>query len=136
LVIEDDHDADLRYDRTPIGALQAQAPQHVAYLRSASKTVSPALRLGWIVAPAHLADALEHEKRHDDMGSSLLDQLAFARFVHSGELARHLRRRARAGARLRHARRGKGAAHDHHAGAGSVGCVRRRRTGSVQRRTR
>jgi GntR family transcriptional regulator/MocR family aminotransferase len=92
LVIEDDYDADLRYDRTPIGALQGQAPQHVAYLGSASKTFSPALRLGWVAAPAQLADALEREKRHDDMGTSLIDQLAFARFVHAGELARHLRR--------------------------------------------
>jgi GntR family transcriptional regulator/MocR family aminotransferase len=50
------------------------------------------LRLGWIAAPSHLVAALELEKRHDDMGSSLLDQLAFARFVHGGELARHLRR--------------------------------------------
>jgi GntR family transcriptional regulator / MocR family aminotransferase len=92
LVIEDDYDAELRYDRTPIGALQGQAPQHVAYLSSASKTFSPALRLGWIAAPARLSAALEHEKRHDDMGSSLIEQLAFARFVHSGDLARHLRR--------------------------------------------
>ena len=92
LVIEDDYDADLRYDRTPIGALQGQAPQHVAYLGSASKTFSPALRLGWIVAPPDLRAALEQEKRHDDMGSSLIEQLAFARLVHSGDLARHLRR--------------------------------------------
>jgi GntR family transcriptional regulator/MocR family aminotransferase len=92
LVIEDDYDADLRYDRTPIGALQGQAPEHVAYVGSASKTFSPALRLGWIAAPAHLAAALAREKRLDDMGTSLIDQLAFARFVDAGELARHLRR--------------------------------------------
>ena len=68
LIIEDDYDAEFRYDRVPIGALQGLAPEHVVYLGSASKTVSPALRLGWVAAPPALADALEREKRLDDMG--------------------------------------------------------------------
>ena len=92
LIIEDDYDAEFRYDRVPIGALQGLAPDRVAYIGSASKTVTPALRLGWVAAPAHLIDALEREKRFDDMGSGLLEQLAFARFVDSGDLARFLRR--------------------------------------------
>jgi GntR family transcriptional regulator / MocR family aminotransferase len=92
LIIEDDYDAEFRYDRVPIGALQGLAPDRVAYIGSASKTVSPALRLGWVAAPAQLVDALEREKRFDDMGSGLLEQLAFARFVDSGDLARYLRR--------------------------------------------
>jgi GntR family transcriptional regulator/MocR family aminotransferase len=92
LIIEDDYDAELRYDRTPIAALQGHAPDHVAYLGSASKTFTPALRLGWIAAPSHLIAELRHEKRLDDLGSSLLDQLAFGRFLDSGDLARHLRR--------------------------------------------
>jgi GntR family transcriptional regulator/MocR family aminotransferase len=92
LILEDDYDAELRYDRTPIGALQGHAPEHVAYLGSASKTFTPALRLGWIAAPPRLHPALDREKRLDDMGSSLVEQLAFASFVQSGALARHLRR--------------------------------------------
>ena len=92
LIIEDDYDAEFRYDRVPIGALQGLAPDHVIHLGSASKTVSPALRLGWVAAPPHLTDALEREKRLDDMGSGLLEQLAFARFVDRGDFARYLRR--------------------------------------------
>jgi GntR family transcriptional regulator / MocR family aminotransferase len=92
LVVEDDYDAEFRYDRKPIGALQGLAPEHVAYVGCASKTVSPALRLGWAAVPGQLIDSLEQEKLYDDMGSTLLDQLAFARFVDSGDFARHLRR--------------------------------------------
>jgi GntR family transcriptional regulator / MocR family aminotransferase len=92
LIIEDDYDAEFRYDRVPIGALQGLAPDHVIHLGSASKTVSPALRLGWVASPPHLAGALEREKRLDDMGSGLLEQLAFARFVDRGDFARYLRR--------------------------------------------
>lgn len=92
LVIEDDYDAEFRYDRKPIGALQGLAPAHVAYVGCASKTVSPALRLGWAAVPGELIDSLEQEKLYADMGSSLLTQLAFARFVDSGDFARHLRR--------------------------------------------
>ena len=92
LIIEDDYDAEFRYDRVPIGALQGLAPDRVVHIGTASKTVSPALRLGWIAAPERLVDAIEREKRFDDMGTGLLEQLAFARFVDSGDLARYLRR--------------------------------------------
>ncbi len=92
IVAEDDYDAEFRYDRAAIGALQGLAPDRVVYLGCASKTVSPALRLGWVAAPQHLIGALEREKRMDDMGSSLLEQLAFARFVSSGDFSRFLRR--------------------------------------------
>jgi GntR family transcriptional regulator / MocR family aminotransferase len=92
LVIEDDYDAEFRYDRVPVGALQGLARERVIYIGSSSKTVTPALRLGWVAAPAELSDRLEREKHVDDMGSSLLEQLAFARFVDSGDFARFLRR--------------------------------------------
>jgi GntR family transcriptional regulator/MocR family aminotransferase len=92
IVIEDDYDAEFRYDRQPIGSLQGLAPEQVVYIGSASKTVSPALRLGWTAAPADLIQALEREKLYDDMGSTLIDQLAFARFVDGGDFARYLRR--------------------------------------------
>jgi len=92
LIVEDDYDAEFRYDRVPIGALQGLAPDVVVYIGGASKTVTPALRLGWMAVPAHLVRPLEREKRYDDMGSPLLEQLAFARFVESGDLANYLRR--------------------------------------------
>jgi GntR family transcriptional regulator / MocR family aminotransferase len=92
LIIEDDYDAEFRYDRVPIGALQGLAPDRVVHIGAASKTVSPALRLGWVAAPEELIGSIEYEKRFDDMGSALLEQLAFARFVDSGDFARHLRR--------------------------------------------
>ncbi len=92
LIIEDDYDAEFRYDRVPIGALQGLAPDRVAYVGCASKTVTPALRLGWLAAPQPWIRAFEREKHFDDMGSALLEQIAFARFVESGDFARHLRR--------------------------------------------
>jgi GntR family transcriptional regulator/MocR family aminotransferase len=92
IIIEDDYDAEFRYDRQPIGALQGLAPEQVAHIGCASKTFTPALRLGWMAAPGALMDELEQEKLYDDMGSNLLDQLAFARFVDSGDFSRHLRR--------------------------------------------
>ena len=92
LVIEDDYDAEFRYDRAAIGALQGLAPERVVYVGGASKTVTPALRLGWMALPAQLVRPVEREKRFDDMGSPLLEQHAFARFVGSGDLSRHLRR--------------------------------------------
>lgn len=92
VVIEDDYDAEFRYDRAPIGALQGLAPERVAYAGSASKMLTPALRLGWIVLPGWLVQDVVREKLLDDMGTTMLEQLALARFIESGGLARHLRR--------------------------------------------
>ena len=92
IVIEDDYDAEYRYDREPIGAIQGLAPDHVVYAGSASKTLAPGLRLGWLVAPARLVDRLAAAKIGADHGSPALEQLAFADFVSRGELDRHLRR--------------------------------------------
>src|SRR6266542_1943270 len=91
LIIEDDYDAELRYDRRPLGALQGLAPDQVVYIGSVSKTLTPALRLGWLVAPPRLIEPLAREKHNDDMGSSLFEQLALARLIGSGAFARHLR---------------------------------------------
>ena len=92
LVIEDDYDAEFRYDRAPIGALQGLAPEQVAYAGCASKTLTPALRLGWIVLPRRLVDDVMREKVLDDMGTTMLEQLALAGFISGGGLTRHLRR--------------------------------------------
>jgi GntR family transcriptional regulator / MocR family aminotransferase len=92
LVIEDDYDAELRYDRLPVGPLQGLDPQNVVYGGSASKVLSPALRLGWIVAPPWLVDDLIRTKMVEDFATEALGQLTLASFIDSGALARHLRR--------------------------------------------
>lgn len=92
VVIEDDYDAECRYDREPVGALQGLAPEHVVYGSSASKTLAPALRLGWLVLPERLGDRVAFEKLLADAGSPTLEQLALADLIERGELDRHLRR--------------------------------------------
>ena len=92
LIVEDDYDAEFRYDREPIGALQGLSPDRVVYSGSASKILAPGLRLGWLVAPTRMVDALAAAKIAADMGSATLDQLAFADIVERGELDHHLRR--------------------------------------------
>lgn len=91
-VIEDDYDAEFRYDRTPIGALQGLAPDQVVHAGCVSKTLTPALRLGWLALPAELINEVAAEKLFADMGSTLIEQLALARFISTGGFARHLRR--------------------------------------------
>jgi GntR family transcriptional regulator / MocR family aminotransferase len=91
-IIEDDYDAEYRYDREPVGALQGLAPDRVVYVGSASKVLSPALRIGWVGVPEDLMSDVTRHKLLADRGSSALDQLSFADFVTRGELDRHLRR--------------------------------------------
>jgi GntR family transcriptional regulator / MocR family aminotransferase len=92
LIVEDDYDAEYRYDRAPIGALQGLAPERVVYAGTASKTLAPGLRLGWLVLPPQLVDRVAEAKTLADRGSPVLDQLAFADFLDRGEFDRHLRR--------------------------------------------
>jgi GntR family transcriptional regulator/MocR family aminotransferase len=91
-VVEDDYDAEHRYDRAPVPALQGLVPDQVVYAGSVSKTLAPGLRLGWVVAPATLRAALTRAKYMADLGNPVLDQLVFARFLASGEFERHVRR--------------------------------------------
>ena len=92
VIIEDDYDAEYRYDREPTGSLQGLAPDHVVYMGTASKMLAPALRLGWLVVPSELVDNVVRAKFRDDQGSPAFDQLALAEFLERGELDRHLRR--------------------------------------------
>jgi GntR family transcriptional regulator/MocR family aminotransferase len=97
VVIEDDYDGEFRYDRQPVGALQALAPDHVIYAGTASKSLAPSLRLGWLVVPPRLLDAVTAGL---GAGPSGLDQLILADFITSGAYDRQVRR-----ARLAYRRR-------------------------------
>jgi GntR family transcriptional regulator/MocR family aminotransferase len=92
VAIEDDYDAEYRYDRAAVGALQGLDPEHVVYCGSASKTLVPALRLGWMLLPPALDAAVAAEKLLADRGTNRIDQHAFTDFLARGELDRHLRR--------------------------------------------
>jgi GntR family transcriptional regulator / MocR family aminotransferase len=98
LIIEDDYDAELGGE--PVGALQGLAPDRVLYIGSASKRLTPGMRLGWMLPPSWMSWALISAKAIEDAGSESSGQLALADFIARGELGRHLRRM-----RLRYARR-------------------------------
>ncbi|WP_151478856.1 MocR-like pyridoxine biosynthesis transcription factor PdxR [Streptomyces albicerus] len=100
LIVEDDYDGEFRYDRQPVGALQGMAPGHVVYLGTASKTLGPALRLGWMVLPPHLVDAIADAKLHSDHHTESIGQLALAELINSHAYDRHVR-----ACRLRYRRR-------------------------------
>jgi GntR family transcriptional regulator / MocR family aminotransferase len=91
-IVEDDYDSEFRYDREPVGVLQGLAPERVFTIGTASKALAPAVRLGWVLAPAALTDAVATHKELSDRGSSTLDQLALAALLESGRYDRHLRR--------------------------------------------
>jgi GntR family transcriptional regulator/MocR family aminotransferase len=95
IVIEDDYDSEYRYDRAPVGTLQRLAPDRVIYLGTASKTLAPALRLGWLVAPPELAGAVARERWPVDSGGPAIEARAYARLLATGEVDRHLRRTRR-----------------------------------------
>jgi GntR family transcriptional regulator/MocR family aminotransferase len=92
MIMEDDYDAEFRYDREPVGVLQGLAPDRVVLLGTVSKSLAPAVRLGWMLCPAALVHAVSAEKEANDRGSPGLDQLAMATLVESGRYDRHLRR--------------------------------------------
>ncbi|AZK94925.1 MocR-like pyridoxine biosynthesis transcription factor PdxR [Streptomyces tsukubensis] len=90
-LIEDDYDGEFRYDRRPVGALQAHAPDHVVFAGSASKALAPGMRLGWLAVPAALRDPVLRAVR--DLGAEppAVDQLAFADLLERGDYDRHIR---------------------------------------------
>jgi GntR family transcriptional regulator / MocR family aminotransferase len=92
LVVEDDYDAEFRYDREPVGCVQGLAPDAVALVGSASKVLAPALRIGWLAAPPAWVDQARDGKESADHGGPVVEQLAFAELLAAGNYDRHLRR--------------------------------------------
>ena len=91
-IVEDDYDGEFRHDQQPVKAMQQlDRDGRVLYVGSFSKTLFPALRLGYIIMPPGLKDDLLAAKWADDFGSPPLDQAALANFITSGGYDRHLR---------------------------------------------
>jgi GntR family transcriptional regulator/MocR family aminotransferase len=91
LVLEDDYDAELRYDRGPPGCLQGLAPDVVVLAGSVSKTLAPTLRLGWLCLPGeHVAEAMALRASFDGGGTRFVE-IAFAELLASGAFDRHVR---------------------------------------------
>jgi GntR family transcriptional regulator/MocR family aminotransferase len=91
VIIEDDYDGEFRYDRSPVGALHGVDPEHVIYMGTASKSLAPGLRLGWLVLPERLVEAVVRQKGETEETSGFVDQLAMAEFIESGSYDRHIR---------------------------------------------
>jgi GntR family transcriptional regulator/MocR family aminotransferase len=91
-VLEDDYDGEFRYDRAPIGALQSLDPERVIYFGTSSKSLAPALRIGWMVVPEAILPAVLEAKGRVEV-VSVLDQLTLAEFIDSGLFDRHIRSR-------------------------------------------
>ncbi|MGH9273207.1 MAG: PLP-dependent aminotransferase family protein, partial [Acidimicrobiales bacterium] len=90
-VIEDDYDAEYRYDRHPAGAVQGLDPDRVIYCGTTSKSLAPGLRLGWLVLPPELVEPVMTQRVLTDLATSSIDQAALAVFLDAGDLDRHLR---------------------------------------------
>ena len=95
LIVEDDYDAEYRYDREPLASLQGLAPDCVAYVGTASKTLAPGLRVGWVLAPSHLVGEMTAQQGVARAIPSVFTQAAYARLLELGEIDRHLRRTRR-----------------------------------------
>jgi GntR family transcriptional regulator / MocR family aminotransferase len=91
LVLEDDYDAELRYDRGPAGTLQGLAPDVVVLAGTVSKTLAPALRLGWLLLPAELVPSAVAARTMADGGGPRIDEWALGDLIASGAFDRHVR---------------------------------------------
>ncbi|GLZ11886.1 GntR family transcriptional regulator [Actinomadura sp. NBRC 104425] len=91
LIVEDDYDAEHRYDHPPVAAVRAMLPERVFYAGTVSKLLAPALRIGWLLAPPRYRDAIVDAKRFTDLGNAALPQLVLARLMQSGDMERQLR---------------------------------------------
>jgi GntR family transcriptional regulator/MocR family aminotransferase len=92
LLVEDDYDGEFRFDRQPVGAVQALDPERVVYSGTTSKTLAPGLRLSWLVLPERLVGPMRAARLATDRHTGVLDQLTLAEFFDSGDYDRQVRR--------------------------------------------
>ena len=92
-IVEDDYDSEYRYDSMPIASLQGlDRNDRVIYIGTFSKTMFPALRLGYLVLPEDLVERFAGIRNAMDLGSPHLYQAVLADFISEGHFARHIRR--------------------------------------------
>ena len=91
-IVEDDYDSEFRFDGSPIQSMQNLDPERVIYVGTFSKTLMPALRMGYMVLPDSLCARMEEAKFVADLHSPILEQLAMAKFIETGRFDRHIRR--------------------------------------------
>jgi len=100
-IIEDDYDHEFHFEAQPLLPIAAYAPGQVVYVGSLSKLLLPALRIGYIAAPAEVIDAVAHMvSLTDGMGNTLTEE-ATAELIANGELRRHVRKARQAYAERR-----------------------------------
>jgi len=93
LILEDDYDSEFRYEGRPLNSLQGMSNgEHVIYGGTFSKTIFPALRLGYLVLPLHLVEPVKARREATDSFPSIMPQLALTKFISEGYFARHIRR--------------------------------------------
>ena len=135
-IVEDDYDCDIRYRSQPLPCLHALDPDgRVIYVGTFSKTLFPALRLGFLIVPRDLQSGFNTARLATDLHPPVLDQMVLAAFISRGHYARHLRRMQAAYAeRLDALRRAIDARARRFASSRAIGHARHRGCGSGQRR--
>lgn len=91
-IIEDDYDSEFRFDGPPLSSLHGLSPDRVVYIGTFSKTLCPALRIGYLVLPPQLINLCRNHKWQSDLHNEVTSQLALARFIEQGHYLRHINR--------------------------------------------
>ena len=90
LIVEDDYDAEFGYERVVPAALQGRLPERVALLGSMSRSLGPAVGIGWVAVPGRWSDGVR-KAQEIELHPPMLNQLALAQMIESGGYDRHLR---------------------------------------------
>lgn len=91
-IVEDDYDSEFRFDGNPIQSMQYLDPERVIYVGTFSKTLMPALRIGYMVLPNSLCKQMKDAKFVADLHSPTLEQLTLAKFIENGIFEYHIRK--------------------------------------------